>query len=225
MYKILRKWWVKILNYKHVDMNLYKRKKHFDYFNSLAYPYLETTVNIDITEFLRMVKAHKLPFFLTFCYCIAKAANAVPELRQRIRDDKIIEYENCKVSYTVALEDETYCYCTIDSNMPFLEYLPYAIKAQEKAKSEASIDEDKHEVNDKFFISSLPWFSYSSLIQPVPSPADSNPRIMWGKYFMQDKKTFIPVSIMCNHALVDGVHIAKFYRSLDEQIADIIEYI
>ena len=73
-----------------------------------------------------------------------------------------------------------------------------------------------------FFISTLPWISYTSLIQPVPVPADSNPRITWGKYFTQEGKTLIPVSLLCHHALVDGIHFAKFFKALDEWLAQMV---
>lgn len=79
-----------------------------------------------------------------------------------------------------------------------------------------TIDEEDDEVYDKIFISTLPWVSYTSLIQPVPIPADSNPRITWGKYFAQGNRTLLPVSVLCHHALVDGIHIASFYNQLDE---------
>lgn len=31
------------------------------------------------------------------------------------------------------------------------------------------------------------------MVQPVPVPADSNPRITWGKYFQQGGRMLLPV--------------------------------
>ena len=45
---------------KVIDMNTYKRKDHFEYFRSLAYPYVGVTVDVDITSFLKMIKEKKL---------------------------------------------------------------------------------------------------------------------------------------------------------------------
>ena len=59
--------------------------------------------------------------------------------------------------------------------------------------------------------------------QPVPQPADSNPRITWGRYFTREQRTLLPVSLLCHHALVDGIHIAAFYRELDKQIRMVAE--
>ena len=102
-------------------MTTYKRKSHFEYFKELANPYVGVTVNVDITALLKKIKAENLPFFLTVCYCISRAANQIPEFRQRIVDGRIIEYDDCPTSHTLALEDGTYCYCTHSmsiSNMP-----------------------------------------------------------------------------------------------------------
>lgn len=211
------------MRYRYLDMETYKRKDHFAYFNSLAYPYVGLTANVDITELFREIKTKKWPFFLTLCYCACEAANQIPEFRQRIIDGKIAEFDRCATSHTVALEDGTYCYCTLEYDLPFSKYLPYAVRKQEEAKQSATIAEEKEEVYDKFFISTLPWISFTGVIQPVPVPADSNPRITWGKYFSQDDRIWLPVSVLCHHALVDGRHIAEFYRLLEETCAGLCD--
>ncbi len=202
------------MEYTYIDMSTYPRRKHFDYFRSLAYPYVGMTVNLDVTEFVNKSKAQGLPFFLSLCYCVAQAANGVPEFRQRIKDGGIIQYDWCQPSHTLALEDGSYCYCVLESNMSFREYLPKALEAQALAVKQPSLD-DGEEVDSLLFVSSIPFISYSSLVQPVPCPADSNPRISWGKYFRQGDRLLLPVSVLCNHALVDAIHISRFYATLD----------
>lgn len=204
------------MQYRYLDMETYKRRDHFSYFSSLAYPYVGLTANVDITELFREIQKKEWPFFLTVCYCVCEAANRIPEFRQRIIDGKIAEFDRCATSHTVALEDGTYCYCTLEGGLPFSEYLPYAVRKQEEARQAATIEEEQEDVYDKFFISTLPWISFTGLVQPVPMPADSNPRITWGKYVKQDDRVWLPVSVLCHHGLVDGRHIADFYRLLEE---------
>lgn len=205
------------MGYRYLDLESYKRKNHFEYFNTLAYPYVGVSVNVDITELLKKVKAQGLPFFLTVCYCVCRGANAVPEFRQRIKEGRILEFDRCRTSHTVALKDGTYCYCTLCDTMPFPDYIPYALRAQERAKRANSISEEKEETYELFFISTLPWISFTGLTQPVPVPADSNPRITWGKYFVQEGRTLLPVSVLCHHGLVDGVHIGRFFEEFEKE--------
>ena len=145
------------MDYKCVDMDAYKRKAHFEYFNSLAYPYVGVTVNVDITGLKEAVSRKRLPFFLTVCYCVGRAANEVPEFRQRIQEGQIVEFGHCRTSHTVALDDGTYCYCNLESNKPFRDYITYAVREQEKAKEEATIHVDDNLV--MIFISTVPRFS------------------------------------------------------------------
>lgn len=212
------------MDYKYLNMETYKRKNHFEYFNSLAFPYVGLTVNVDITDLLKTIKEKKLPLFLSICYCVSKAANRVPEFRQRILNNQIVEYDYCLTSHTVALNDGTYCYCDLDSNRSFEDYIRYAVNEQEKAKQRNSINEEADDILGKIFISTIPWVSYTALVNPTPVPADSNPRITWGKYFIQNEKVLLPVSVLCHHALVDGLHISKFYDFLNKEMAAVAQY-
>jgi len=210
------------MNIKKIDMNSYPRKAHFEYFKNMAYPYVGATVNIDITYLLNVIKRKKLPFFLTILYIATNAANKIPEFRRRIDHDSIIEYSHCNTSHTVALQDETYCYCELNSSMNYKNFLEYAEDKQRLSKIQA-ITNDGSERDSLFFVSCLPWISYTAIIQPVPSPSDCNPRITFGRYFRQNDITLMPTSILANHALVDGLHIAKFYRKFDEIMAQLID--
>ena len=98
--------------------------------------------------------------------------------------------------------------------MSFREYLPRAVEAQKLASKERSL-EDGEDGDSLLFVSSIPFISYTSLIQPVPCPADSNPRISWGKYFRQGDRLMLPITVLCHHALVDAIHISRFYATLD----------
>ena len=202
---------------KRLDMEKYPRKEHFRYFIKMAYPYVGITVNVDITNWTKKRKEAGNPFFLSFLYEVIHAANAVPEMRQRIYEDGIIEFENCKASYTVALDNGTYCYCSVSGNRSLEEFLVDAKKEQENAKKNPSLL-DGEEGLSLLFISSLPWITYTAMVQPVPCPADSNPRITWGKYFEQEDRILIPVTLLCHHALVDGIHMNMFYEKLNVQL-------
>lgn len=65
------------MDYTVRDLDTYKRKQHFKYFSGLAFPYVGTTAPVDITALMEKIRREGLPFFLTFCYCAARAANRV----------------------------------------------------------------------------------------------------------------------------------------------------
>lgn len=202
---------------RELDMARYGRRAQFDYFRSLAYPYLGLTVQVDITAFLSALKAKNAPFFLSFCRAATRAANAVPAFRQRIRGDGIVEYDWCPGSVTLALPDGNYCYCTLDCREAFDAYLPAAKAARDRALRDASV-KDGEDGESLLFLSSVPWLHYHDLTQPVPYPADSNPRITWGKYTEEGGKTLLPVTVLVNHALMDARQLAAFYEALEREL-------
>lgn len=201
-----------------IDLGAYPRRAHFEYFSSMANPYVGATVMVDITDFDARRRALGFPFFLSLLYCVGRAANAVPELRQRILDGGIIEFDRCETSHTAARPDGTYGYCRLDCGGAFGDFLPRAQAAHAAAVAGDSLDEEG-DVLPLIFISTLPWLRYTSISQPTPIPADSNPRITWGKYAYEGGRLTLPMTLLANHALVDGLHIARFFEALDAELS------
>lgn len=204
--------------YRILDLSRNPRRAHFEYFSGLAYPYVGVTAEVDITPLAQYRRRTGEPFFLTLLYCTSRAANAVPEFRRRIRDGQILEYEFCPSSHTEARPDGTYGYCTLWADVPLSAFLPAARQAQALCREEHGLTEAEDPL-PCLFVSSLPWLSYTALVQPVPCPADSNPRISWGRAFHRDGRTLLPLSVLCHHALVDGLHISHFYQALEAGLA------
>ena len=123
-----------------LDLAAYPRRAHFDYFRQMANPYVSVTAPCDITALRRLTQERGLPFFLTVLHCAINAANAVPELRQRICGEGIVEYDRCLSSHTVALPDGTYCYCTLDCTQPLGMFLPAAQAEVARVKAAPSLD-------------------------------------------------------------------------------------
>lgn len=199
-----------------IDMETYPRKSHFEFFGSLAYPYVGFTANVDVTNPIRFAKEKGGSSFLAILYTAVKAANAVPELRQRIVDGKIAEYDYCNAGYTVALPDKTFCNCYTESRMSIEEFFIDAKARQQEAMKHPGFVNPDEEETGLLFTSCIPWLAFTQCIQPAPIPADSNPRIVFGKYIKEGDRTLMPLHIQCNHALVDGYHLSEFYRIFQE---------
>ena len=90
---------------KIIDMSTYPRRSHFEYFGAMAFPYVGLTANVEVTNLIRFAKMRGGSSFHAVLWAAAKAANQIPELRQRIVDGQIIEFDHCNAGYTVAKED------------------------------------------------------------------------------------------------------------------------
>jgi len=205
-------------DYIKIDMNTYSRAEHFALFHDCAYPYVGVTVDVDITDFLSRVKAKGYPLFMSIMWCAAKAANSIPEFRRRLLDGEIIEFSSCVTNHTVARTDGTFGYCTLDPAMPFEDFLPAALSHQAEIAAGKGLG-DMEDVLPQIFISTVTNIAFTAIVQPTPIPADSNPRITWGKYRPINGRQMLPVATLCNHALMDGYHLGLFYEAFEKEIA------
>lgn len=209
------------MNYRIIDMDGYPRRAHFDYFRALQNPYVGVTVDVDVTALRDFCRARGASFYLAFMHAAARAADAVPQLRQRIRGGGIVEYDACGTSHVESADGDAYGYCTLYHDLDWGAYLPYAEATRRRCRENASIQEDAG-VEGLYFVTSLPWLHYRQLIQPTAGGDESNPRISWGRFEPDARgRLMMPVTLLAHHALVDGIHLAAFYRNLDEEIAQL----
>ena len=208
---------------KRLDMAQFARRAHFQHFFGMAYPYVGVTVETEVTPLLALCRERGYSFYLMMLHAVALAADEIPELRQRIDNGGVVEYEACPTSHTELKADGTYAYCTLHHHLPLQEYLARAEAARKAARESGSIEEEA-EVQSMYFISTLPWLHYTALIQPVCCGEESNPRFTWGKYPTNDQgRVTIPLSVLAHHALADGVHIAAFYEAFDRVMTRLCE--
>ena len=215
---------------KYIDMTKYPRLDHFRHFLTMQQPCVSITVQVDITDWLSRLKASGCPFFLSFQYAVVRAANRIPEFRQRIVDDKIVEYDYCNPSYIVSLPDDTYRYCNVNVNQPFAQYLKESRVKQDAALHSEHLEEEEGDVLGLLFISCVPWFNYTEAMMPYPGGSFSNPSFCWGGYrtekylaledgrVTEKVKTSIPVTLFFNHALIDGIHAGRFFDNLGDEL-------
>ena len=200
---------------KYIDLETYPRRSHYEFFKSYAYPYVGMTANVDVTELVAFAKEQGSSTFLACLWAAATAANAIPEFRQRIVGDQIAEYDHCDVGHTVPMEDGTFCNCNTDCRRSLPEFLVYGRQQEEAAKQHHGFVQPGEDETSQIFASSVPWVAFTQVIQPTPIPADSNPRIVFGRYIHENGRIKMPLSIQCNHALVDGRHIGQFYEMFE----------
>lgn len=201
---------------KYIDLKNWKRKDHYHYFKQLDYPHFNICANVDITNFYHHVKENKLPFFISVLYACTKTANIIKEFRYRIRGEKAIEHEVVSPSFTVLIDDEMFSFCTTDYIDEFKNFIINTLNEIEKVKTNVNI-KDEPGRDDLLYITCIPWISFTGLTHPIHmNPVETIPRISWGKYFEEGGKMKLPLSVQVHHALVDGIHVGKFYIELQK---------
>lgn len=210
---------------KFIDIENWNRKDHYNYFKQFDYPHFNICGNVDITNFYRYIKENQLPFFISILYAAVKTANSIKEFRFRIRGDSVVEHEIVSPSFTVMTDDEVFSFCTSNFTEKFEEFKISTLKQIEKVKSSISI-EDEPGRDDLLYITSIPWISFTNITHPIKmNPADSIPRISWGKYFEENGKIKLPMSVQVHHALVDGIHVGQYFNTIQEILDNPANYL
>lgn len=206
---------------KEINIENWNRKKHYNFFKDLDYPHFNVCANIDITEFLKYTKKNEEPFFISTLYMIMKSINSIKEFRYRMRGDTVVEHELVHPSFTIMGDDEVFGFCYVEYSEDFLDFKLRAKVAMEKAKSEI-IMEDEAGKDDMIFLTSMPWVSFTSISHPIQlKPADSFPRIAWGKFFKENGRVKLPLSVQVHHAMMDGMHVGHFFMKVEEVFEDV----
>lgn len=194
------------------------RRKHFEFFRRMDQPHTGVCAPVDITAFLRRIREQEEHFTTNVVYELTRAANAIPEFRRRIRHDRVVEHERVHPSFTVhSAASSVFSFCTVTYTPERNVFLARARREMERRQSEPSF-EDEPGRDDFLFLSALPWISFTSVQHAMHlRPADSVPRIVWGKYYQRDGRTWLPVSVQAHHALVNGREVGQFFAFLEEK--------
>lgn len=210
---------------KFIDIENWNRKDHYNYFKQFDYPHFNICGNVDITNFYKYIKENQLPFFISILYAATRTANSIKEFRFRIRGDSVVEHEIVSPSFTVMADDEVFSFCTSNFIEKFEEFKISTLKQIAKVKSRISI-EDEPGRDDLLYITSIPWVSFTNITHPINmNPVDSIPRISWGKYFEENGKIKLPMSVQVHHALVDGIHVGQYFNTIQEILDNPANYL
>lgn len=198
------------------------RRKHFEFFKNMNHPHFSISANVDITPCLPVLKRNNWPFMPTMVWAASKAANDLAPFRQRIREEVVVEHEVVHPSFAVATEAaDVFSFCEVKFTDDFPLFLESALEKMARMKTNPSF-EDEPGRDDYLFMSSIPWISFTGVTHAMNfHPHDCVPRIAWGKYFRQGKKTWLPFSVQAHHALVDGRDLCLLFQDFERIVGDL----
>jgi chloramphenicol O-acetyltransferase type A len=201
-----------------IDMQNWSRRNHFNLFSTFNHPHFSMCVNMDITAFYPFVKRNRYSLTISMVYIIARASNAIPEFRQRIRGEQVIEHEIVNPGFSILIDEDLFGFCDVEYTEDFAEFSMRANKNIAILKAGGDLLR-KPEDDDVLFMSPIPWVSFTSFNHPMQfHPTDSVPRFAWGKYFKENDALKLPLNVQGHHAVMDGIHMGKFYEKVQDYL-------
>ena len=191
------------------------RRKHFAFFKNMSHPHFNICSRVDVGKLLPALKAQQGRFTPAIVYCIARTANEIPVFRQRIRGNQVVEHETTHPSFTVLTKaSDVFSFCSVPYQEGYHPFSRDVLRRMEAMQRQPSM-EDEEGRDDYLYLSAIPWVSFTSLQHAMHyEPADSVPRIAWGKYYAEGNKVWLPLSVQAHHALVDGRQMGLYFEKI-----------
>lgn len=201
--------------YRVIDKDNWPRRETFDFFQGFDNPCFNVSVMVEAEMLYQCAKDRKESFFLLALYAIHRAANAVPELRQRELDGRIVEYDAIAAMTPIMTAEERFCQIWCEYRPAYAEYAKEAAAMAERAKQGVTSVKKGHG-EDFICASCLPWLHFTEFTQACHRFRQAAPILAWGKM----KNGLVPVGVKFHHGFVDGLHASRFFAHLEENFAN-----
>ncbi len=205
---------------RRIDPEQWARRDHYRWFRSLEYPYVGVTAEVDATDLEADCKEAGFSLFAGFLHRLLAAANAVPELRMRIRVEQgrelVVEHERVDAGITLPVGDGLFTFASVPFTSGVRQFATELAARRARLGDNPPLEPFEKDRDDLVFCTCLPWIRFTQVTHPMTTArTDSVPRIAWGRIEAQGSRRTCPVNIQAHHALVDGVHIGRFFEELE----------
>ncbi len=210
-----------------IEQETWPRGEHFRLYSGFEFPHVNICVQLDITELWSNRDRAGASPTVTLVYAVTKAANRVPEFRQRIRGEQVVEHEVVHPLITVLGDDDLFGVVTLTYDGSFETFASKATESLAKAKDGTSLKEFPHDQEGKFArddllsITLLPWLAFTGFAITRKTQLDCIPLLALGKVQAAGDRYLLPFFTNFHHALADGLHVAHFIKYVEEEALEL----
>ena len=205
---------------RYIDVETWPRKDAYRLFSRGYLPYFSVTTPLDVTELVRFTKKEGLSFYRAMVYIVTRAMNELEPFRLRIRKDGIAVCETVSPSYTTAGRDGSFGIADVEylPGETMVDFCRRALEKEASQREQMVVQDDVRD--DLIFISSVPWFVTTSVLQEQPTdPDDSFPRVLWDRIHEEKGRQLVNFTAQLNHRLLDGSHVRDLLLRMEELMA------
>lgn len=161
-------------------------------------------------------------FFVMCLGCMMNAVNEVPEMKRRIIDGRVYEFDYLEATTPIMDEDnEIYREMRVKIPQEFEDIHQWHDYVKELSKDILSgenegftLDMFKRDSENIANFSCIPWVDFDSITSAIVQNNQIQPLITWGKV---DENYEMTVSITVNHIFVNGRELGYFYENVEKE--------
>lgn len=202
---------------KKIDLTTWNRRQHYQHFLNFLDPYFGVTVAVDVTSAYNWAKSNKESFFVRYLHDCMKAINDVENLRLRIVEDEVIEFDQIHCSTTIAKPDGTFGMSWIVFSENYDEFKNNFQFEQQRTIESSNLLPETNGL-DCIHCSALPWFTFIGHKEPISGVKDSVPKLGYSKTYEENDRLKMNIAINLHHGLADGRHVGKFVQKFQRNL-------
>lgn len=219
---------VTVMKFTPVDFSCWPRREQFYYFSKIAPTGYSLTVNIDVTDLRKTLKDAGLKFFPAYLWLVTKNLSAQTEFRTAEKDGEIGFFDTLTPLYADFHEDDkTFSLMWTEYDESFPEFYKAYIENKENyGDIHGILGRPGVPPENAYTVSCIPWVGFSHFaVHSYENKPYYFPSVEAGRFYEDDGRTFMPLSLTCHHAATDGYHIKIFLESLREDISCFGKYL
>ena len=204
----------------YLDLTKWARRDLFQFFLHFDNPYFNICTSVDVTKLVELLRGRPdVSVTLAYHYFALRVANEIEPFRYRLREGQVLIHDVINGGTTVLLPNESFSFAYFDYQEDFERFITNAQEAVSEVQKGDQPLSPRPEDNAIHF-TTLPWVSFTSFAHARNwGREDSVPKIAFGKFVKEKDCIRLPISVEVHHALMDGLHVARFLTRLEELLA------
>ncbi len=206
---------------EYLDTEAWSRRHLFRLFSEYDDPLFNVCADVEVTALLGLARERGYSFFVACHFLSARTANEVEPFRYRLRGDRVLVHGRVDAGAIVLLPDESFTFVYFDYTEDFAAFHAAARATVEGARAEPPPLDAREGRDDLVYHSVLPWVTFTSISHARDSRSRSGiPKVAFGKYREAGGRVLMPVSVEVHHALMDGLHVGRYFERLQGYFSD-----
>ncbi|MBR9922298.1 MAG: chloramphenicol acetyltransferase [Bacteroidetes bacterium] len=204
--------------YKVIDLRKWPRRELFHHFLDYEDPFFNLTGKVDVSRMMAFCRESGNSLFLTYMYLATLTVNEIPAFKLRLLDKHLVEYPVIHSGSTILNPDDTFSFCYFDHEPNLYKFIENGRAAILELRARGGVEPRDGQL-DLIHCSTIPWLSFTGLKHARKGDGeDSVPKLAFGRIFEENGKEWMPVSVEVHHALMDGLHVGRFFERFQQKI-------
>ncbi len=206
---------------KEIEFNL--DENPFINFQSTRY---SMSARVNVEKLWNWCHENDKSFFIMSLGCLMNAVNSVDELKRRIIDNKVVEFDYLDGVTPIMNEDEgIYCEMRVQTPQEFDSIIQWHDYVKDLSADILSgniesffIEMEKRDLTNIANFSCIPWVDFDMITNCTVEGKAIQPLITWGKV---NENFEMSVSITVSHIFVNGRELGYFYENAQREFNNI----